>query len=231
MNNAMSFSDADRILNMLHGLPAAYEAATEEVEGESPARPMGVLPPHYQLVVCVPKADAELRALYEDSAGTHNEPVARYLMGETNTACDAGFDLYVPDTTVVRQGSGAKTASLLDHTVKCCMRFYDEGPAGRTGRPVGYYLYPRSSMGAKTPFRLANSVGIIDSGYRGPIKAALDLAPGFDRISSEAPRHSRLVQLCPPDLTYPMAVKITIAEADLGGPTERGSGGFGSTGT
>ena len=36
---------------------------------------------------------------------------------------------------------------------------------------IGYYLYPRSSI-SKTPLILANSVGIIDSGYRGNIKAA-----------------------------------------------------------
>lgn len=38
--------------------------------------------------------------------------------------------------------------------------------------PMGYvmHLYPRSSTGAKTPLRLANSVGVIDSGYRGEVK-------------------------------------------------------------
>ena len=46
-----------------------------------------------------------------------------------------------------------------------------------------------------------------------------------------AERHTRLVQLCPPNLTYPMAVRITRSEPDLGGATARGSGGFGSTGT
>ena len=39
---------------------------------------------------------------------------------------------------------------------------------------VGYYLYSRSSTGSKTPLRLSNSVGIIDSGYRGNIKACFD---------------------------------------------------------
>tara|TARA_Y100000748_G_scaffold111848_1_gene93609 strand:- start:106 stop:735 length:630 start_codon:yes stop_codon:yes gene_type:complete len=208
---------------MLHGLPAAYEAATEEGDG------MEVLPAHYELLVCVPDGEAELKAIYDEKADAHNLPVLRYLAGDVDAACDAGFDLYVPDTTVVPQGYGARTASLLDHKVKCCMRFYEEGAPGGRGRLVGYYLYPRSSMGARTPFRLANSVGIIDAGYRGPIKAALDLVPTC-QVSHLAERHARLVQLCPPDLTYPMAVRITSSEADLGGATARGSGGFGSTG-
>ena len=38
--------------------------------------------------------------------------------------------------------------------------------------PMGYvvHIYPRSSIGAKTPLRLSNSVGVIDSGYRDEIK-------------------------------------------------------------
>ena len=38
--------------------------------------------------------------------------------------------------------------------------------------PMGYvaHIYPRSSVGAKTPLRLSNSVGVIDAGYRDEIK-------------------------------------------------------------
>lgn len=38
--------------------------------------------------------------------------------------------------------------------------------------PLGFvaHIYPRSSIGAKTPLRLSNSVGVIDSGYRDEIK-------------------------------------------------------------
>ena len=42
------------------------------------------------------------------------------------------------------------------------------------GKPTAYYLYPRSSMGSKTPLRLSNSVGIIDAGYRGNIIGVVD---------------------------------------------------------
>ena len=39
--------------------------------------------------------------------------------------------------------------------------------------PSPYYLFPRSSI-YKTRYRLANSVGIIDCGYRGNLMAAMD---------------------------------------------------------
>ena len=75
---------------------------------------------------------------------------------------------------------------------------------------------------SKTPLRLANSVGIIDQGYRGNILAAVDNnGPNIYQIK----KGQRLFQICSPDLT-PMLVKI-VQELDK---TERGSGGFGSTG-
>jgi hypothetical protein len=40
-------------------------------------------------------------------------------------------------------------------------------------KPCGFYLYPRSSI-SKTRMRLANSLGIIDAGYRGDLIAAVD---------------------------------------------------------
>ena len=92
--------------------------------------------------------------------------------------------------------------------------------------PVGYYLYPRSSTGTKTPLRLANSVGIIDSGYRGHIIAVFD---NWKEENYCIEPYQRMVQLCPPNLTYPIYVKIVESEEELG-LTRRGAGGFGSTG-
>jgi dUTP pyrophosphatase len=92
---------------------------------------------------------------------------------------------------------------------------------------VGYYLYPRSSTGTKTPLRLSNSVGIIDSGYRGNITAVFDNISGVDYAIE---KYQRLVQICPPDLSYPFLVTIVATLNELGCDTSRGSGGFGSTG-
>ena len=88
------------------------------------------------------------------------------------------------------------------------------------GNQVSYYLYPRSSL-ANTPLMLANSVGIIDAGYRGEIKAAFRNFFGVHVVESG----TRLVQLCAPGL---QSIKVTLV-TELNS-TERGSGGFGSTG-
>ena len=85
-----------------------------------------------------------------------------------------------------------------------------------------YYIYPRSSI-SKTPLRLANCVGIIDSGYRGEMGVVFDNI--HDEIIEIEP-YSRLIQACTPDLV-PFGVKIVDADFDK---TERGAGGFGSTG-
>ena len=90
----------------------------------------------------------------------------------------------------------------------------------------GYYLYPRSSTGLKTPLRMANSVGIIDSGYRGNIKACLtntSIVDNFEIVNKE-----RYVQICPPNISYPMYI-TEVDDISKLGITERLDGGFGST--
>ena len=91
------------------------------------------------------------------------------------------------------------------------------------GEACGYYLYPRSSTGTKTPLRLANSVGIIDAGYRGEIKGIVDnLDKGQDYCIRAG---TRLFQLCSPVLG-----PISFEMANTLSETARGEGGFGSTG-
>jgi dUTP pyrophosphatase len=89
-------------------------------------------------------------------------------------------------------------------------------------RSYPYYIYPRSSIN-KTKLRLANSVGIIDAGYRGELMIALD---NISNEPVEIEPFSRLVQVCMPDLN-PFGVKIVNKDFDK---TKRGEGGFGSTG-
>ena len=95
---------------------------------------------------------------------------------------------------------------------------------------------------------MANSVGIIDSGYRGTLKVPLDYMPELNvettniNSTSQAEehiepsytcqKHTRLVQICSPDLK-PIFVKMVEHEHDLDfldAPSERGAGGLGSTG-
>ena len=128
---------------------------------------------------------------------------------------DAGFDLFVCETRLV----GANTIGFkVDSRVKTAM-YYDS-------IPCGFYLYPRSSTGSKTPLRLANSVGVIDSGYRGNCISVFDNNTHRDY---EIRYGDRLVQICGGNLLYPIYPVIVDSVDDLGNSL-RGDGGFGSTG-
>ena len=86
---------------------------------------------------------------------------------------------------------------------------------------TAYYLFPRSSI-SKTPLRMANSIGLIDGGYRGEIMAVCD------NIKSEAytaKKGQRLFQLVATD-SSPIQYEL-VEDLEM---TTRGTGGFGSTG-
>ena len=121
---------------------------------------------------------------------------------------DSGIDLYCPETVTVMPG----TLHKIDMKIQCEMISNDKN--------VSYYLYPRSSI-SKTPLRMANSVGIIDAGYRGLICAAVD-------NTSDEPYTirggDRLFQLCSPTLS-PISFELSNRLSD----SSRGEGGFGST--
>ena len=87
--------------------------------------------------------------------------------------------------------------------------------------PISYMLVPRSSI-SKTPLRMANSIGIIDAGYRGEIMAAVDNNSDDDYMVVPG---QRLFQLVHPTL-YPIHASLVNEFSD----SERGKGGFGSTG-
>ena len=108
-------------------------------------------------------------------------------------------------------------------------QYQDQDKRIFTKTNTGYYMYPRSSI-SKTPLRLANSVGIIDSGYRGHLMGMFDCLPLAQAGESYTIQpFDRLLQICSPDLG-PIYVLLVDFENELGGNTERGIGGFGSTG-
>lgn len=90
--------------------------------------------------------------------------------------------------------------------------------------PVGYVglLFPRSSI-SKTPLRMANSVGVIDAGYKGEIKVPLFNTDEVEIIDIDT--YDRIAQLV---IVPCMDFELEVAD-DLGN-SERGTGGFGSTG-
>jgi dUTPase len=158
---------------------------------------------------------------------------------------DAGFDLFAPGNEGEELDNWGlalrffgpnwehrnSNVNKIDYKVKCSAQMYtDTGKMYNTG----YYMYPRSSI-SKTPLRLANSTGIIDAGYRGNLMGVFDVVniPNNLSDSREADffgrKLDRYVQICAPGLV-PIIVQIVSSIEDLGEETERGGGGFGSTG-
>ena len=95
-------------------------------------------------------------------------------------------------------------------------------------RPTPSILLPRSSL-SNTPFRLANSVGLIDMGYRGNVQARVDLHNATsDYVIHEG---ARLFQICKHDFMPWSHVTIVDSLDELPPPPDnRGIGAFGSTG-
>lgn len=119
---------------------------------------------------------------------------------------DAGLDLFVMETITIPAGA----------TVPLKLQISCEP---KDGRP--YYLMPRSSI-SKTPLRMANSIGLIDGGYRGEIIAMVDNIKTEDHIVHTGDRLFQLVAMDGSPITYSLVEALS--------DTTRGSGGFGSTG-
>ena len=101
--------------------------------------------------------------------------------------------------------------------------------------PCGFYLYPRSSLGTKTPLQMAIVLGLL-MGYRGNLGGCVkynytsrDIASIIEnpnkQIYYSIEAGQRLFQICSPTLE-PFGVELV----DRLDTTNRGEGGFGSTG-
>ena len=173
---------------------------------------MVVLTDKTVMVVKLYVSDSELRSQYLDRCAEHNESI------DTDHYYNAGFDLLTPRTTEFEPGK----MTLLDMGIKTAAYWMDENDD--LVAPTAYDVRPRSSI-CKSPLRLANSMGLIDAGYRGVLKSA------FDCIGTEVytlEKFTRIVQLVSP-IKGRVKVVVVQNESDLG-ETLRGEGGFGSTG-
>ena len=119
---------------------------------------------------------------------------------------DSGLDLYILENQIFKPGETNK----IKLGISC------ESNMGES-----YFLFPRSSI-SKTPLRMANSIGLIDGGYRGEIMAVCDNIKDFEFKINKG---DRLFQLVSADLS---AINFKIVN-NLS-KTDRGAGGFGSTG-
>ena len=115
---------------------------------------------------------------------------------------DAGYDLYASschyDNGLIVYGTGIAV----------------EIPEGHVG-----LVFPRSSI-ANTHLALSNSVGVIDSGYRGEIKAKF--RKGGTRGYVVGDRIAQLIIM-----PYP---EVVFEEVDELSDSDRGTGGYGSSG-
>ena len=91
--------------------------------------------------------------------------------------------------------------------------------------PPGFVglAFPRSSI-VKTGLRLGNCVGVIDSDYRGEITAVFDVRTNYEAANYRP--GDRIIQL----VVVPYAVFEGVEVCEKLSRTERGTGGYGSTG-
>ena len=119
---------------------------------------------------------------------------------------DAGLDLFIVENKIIRPLETAKI-----HLGIACENL-ENNP---------YLLMPRSSI-SKTPLRLCNSIGLIDAGYRGEIIAAVDNIKDKSFEIKVGERLFQLVAMSGSEINFELVDELT--------KTERGTGGFGSTG-
>lgn len=132
-----------------------------------------------------------------------------------------------PDAILPRYGSadaaGADLCSIEEVTI----------PAGQTklihtglamAIPQGYggFIFARSGLATKRGLAPANKVGVIDADYRGEIMVALYNQSGEEQTVLQGERIAQFVLLPCPQANFSLCEELE--------DTDRGEGGFGSTG-
>jgi dUTP pyrophosphatase len=121
---------------------------------------------------------------------------------------DAGIDLI-----------NGKISQVKEHQYKIDFQIQTE--MLENNKNISYLLVPRSSI-VKTDFRMSNSIGIIDAGYRGNLMAFVDNIYHTDNHPKENERYFQLIRA---DLQTINNIEIVEELSE----TSRGNGGFGST--
>ena len=116
---------------------------------------------------------------------------------------DAGMDLVI--TSIITRNEGDVT--------------YGFGIALEIPKGFVGLIFPRSSI-RKTDLILSNSVGVIDSGYRGELQATFKRT-GLTKYAV-GDRGAQIIIMPHPSIEFVEVNELT--------NTERGEGGFGSTG-
>lgn len=126
------------------------------------------------------------------------------------TTESAGMDLYANITEPI---------TIKPHeTVKVSSGIKMEIPSGYAG-----FIYARSGLSTKKGIALINKVAIIDSDYRGVISLPLH---NYGTTEQTIEPNERVAQM-----VIQKYLPVELVEVDELSETERGEGGFGSTGT
>lgn len=122
---------------------------------------------------------------------------------------DAGLDLHALERVVLEPGERAAVPTGVAVEI----------PAGHAG-----LVLPRSGLAARHGISVVNAPGLIDAGYRGEVRVLLLNTDRRQRF--EAAAGSRIAQLV--IVRVAPAVPAEVAELS---DSERGTGGFGSSGS
>lgn len=124
-------------------------------------------------------------------------------------ATDAGFDLYCT----------SKEIDWTKRQIVCHTGLAFEIPEGYVG-----LIFPRSSVSNK-PLMMANSVGVVDSCYRGEVTTKFNITDTRQSAFAHYQEGDRIAQMI--IIPYP---EIEFEETDRLSESDRGTGGYGSTG-
>lgn len=134
-------------------------------------------------------------------------------------------DVILPE---VSKGNAGIDLRVLTSDGESAVIMPDSIKAFRTGIkmdiPEGYYveIVPRSSMGIKKNLRLVNTVGVLDSSWKGE---TLVVVHNFGNDPIVVDNNERLCQMI-----VHKVPEVGIVEVEDVGDSERGENGFGSTG-
>ena len=123
-------------------------------------------------------------------------------------AGDAGLDLVAAERVVIEPGARGLVRTGLTLAI-----------------PVGYagFVLPRSGLALRHGLTVLNAPGLIDAGYRGEVQVLLVNHDPSRAVTLE--RGERIAQL-----VVQRVEQVTLVEVDELPSSERGAGGFGSTG-
>lgn len=125
-------------------------------------------------------------------------------------ATDAGFDLYCT----------SKEVNFSNRQIICHTGLAFEIPEGH----VGLLFAARSSISSK-PLMMSNSVGVVDSGYRGEVTAeftATEMSGLYENGYLIGDKIAQMIIIPYPEIEFEWADSLS--------ETDRGTGGHGSTG-